>query len=217
MNYKILNSGSDGNCTLINDIVAIDMGVSYKLLTPHVEKLRLVLLTHAHSDHFNKATIRRLAKDRPTLRFGCCKWLVQELINCCVDRSNIDVYEVGLFYDYKLFKLMPVKLYHDVPNCGYRVFYGDEKLIYATDTYTLDGIKAIEYDYYLIEGNYQDEEELSSRAINNYYESRVKKTHLSKEYARNWLLENMGLNSVYCWMHEHKEKENGKICEEDKN
>lgn len=217
MNYKILNSGSDGNCTLINDIVAIDMGVSYKLLTPHVEKLRLVLLTHAHSDHFNKATIRRLAKDRPTLRFGCCKWLVQELINCGVDRSNLDVYEVGLFYDYKLFKLMPVKLYHDVPNCGYRVFYGDEKLIYATDTYTLDGIKAIEYDYYLIEGNYQDEEELSSRATNNYYESRVKRTHLSKEYARNWLLENMGLNSVYCWMHEHKEKENGKICEEDKN
>ncbi len=185
MNYKILNSGSDGNCTLINDIVAIDMGVSYKLLNPHVEKLRLVLLTHAHSDHFNKATIRRLAKDRPTLRFGCCEWLVQELINCGVDRRNIDVYEVGLFYDYKLFKLMPVKLYHDVPNCGYRVFYGDEKLIYATDTYTLDGIKAIEYDYYLIEGNYQDEEELSSRATNNYYESRVKKTHLSKEYATN--------------------------------
>lgn len=217
MNYKILNSGSDGNCTLINDIVAIDMGVSYKLLNPHVEKLRLVLLTHAHSDHFNKATIRRLAKDRPTLRFGCCEWLVQELIDCGVDRRNIDVYEVGLFYDYKLFKLMPVKLYHDVPNCGYRVFYGDEKLIYATDTYTLDGIKAVGYDYYLIEGNYQDEEELSSRTINNYYESRVKKTHLSKEYARNWLLENMGLNSVYCWMHEHKEKENGKICEEDKN
>lgn len=208
MNYKILNSGSDGNCTLINDIVAIDMGVSYKLLTPHVEKLRLVLLTHSHSDHFNKATIRRLAKDRPTLRFGCCKWLVQELINCGVDRSNLDVYEVGLFYDYKLFKLMPVKLYHDVPNCGYRVFYGDEKLIYATDTYTLDGIKAIEYDYYLIEGNYQDEEELSSRATNNYYESRVKRTHLSKEYATNWLLENMGLKSEYHWMHEHKRRKN---------
>ena len=184
MNYKILNSGSDGNCTLINDIIAIDMGVSYKLLTPHVEKLRLVLLTHVHSDHFNKATIRRLAKDRPTLRFGCCEWLVQELINCCVDRRNIDVYEVGLFYDYGLFKIMPVKLYHDVPNCGYRVFYGNEKLIYATDTYTLDGIKAIEYDYYLIEGNYQDEEELSSRATNNYYESRVKKTHVRTAVVR---------------------------------
>lgn len=208
MNYKILNSGSDGNCTLINEIIAIDMGVSYKLLTPHVEKLRLVLLTHVHSDHFNKATIRRLAKDRPTLRFGCCEWLVQELIKCGVSKNNIDVYEISLFYDYGLFKIMPVKLYHDVPNCGYRVFCGNEKLIYATDTYTLDGIKAIEYDYYLIEGNYQDEEELSSRATNNYYESRVKKTHLSKEYATNWLLENMGLKSEYHWMHEHKEKNN---------
>lgn len=159
------------------------------------------------SDHFNKSTIRRLAKDRPTIRFGCCEWLVQELIDCGVDRRNIDVYEVGLFYDYGLFKIMPIKLFHDVPNCGYRVFMGNEKLIYATDTCTLDGIKAIEYDYYLIEGNYQDEEELSSRATNNYYESRVKKTHLSKEYATNWLLENMGLKSEYHWMHEHKNKE----------
>lgn len=206
MNYKILNSGSDGNCTIINDIIAIDMGVSYKRLASHVKDLQLVLLTHIHGDHFNKATIKRLAQDRPTLRFGCCKWLVQDLIDCGVNKRNIDVYDIGTTYNYKLFKLIPVKLYHDVPNCGYRLFMSNEKLIYATDTYTLDGIKAVGYDYYLIEGNYQDEEELSSRAINSYYESRVKRTHLSKEYATNWLLENMGLNSVYEWMHEHKEK-----------
>lgn len=208
MKYKILNSGSDGNCTIINDIIAIDMGVSYKKLTSYIKTIQLVLLTHIHSDHFNKATIKRLAQNRPTLRFGCCKWLVQDLINCGVNKRNIDVYDIGTSYNYKLFKLIPVKLYHDVPNCGYRLFMDNEKLIYATDTYTLDGIKAVGYDYYLIEGNYQDEEELSSRAINNYYESRVKRTHLSKEYASNWLLENMGLDSVYVWLHEHKEREN---------
>lgn len=208
MKYKILNSGSDGNCTIINDIIAIDMGVSYKKLTSYIKTIKLVLLTHIHSDHFNKATIRRLAQNRPTLRFGCCKWLVQDLINCGVNKRNIDVYDIGTSYNYKLFKLIPVKLYHDVPNCGYRLFMDNEKLIYATDTYTLDGIKAVGYDYYLIEGNYQDEEELSSRAINTYYESRVKRTHLSKEYASNWLLENMGLDSVYVWLHEHKEREN---------
>lgn len=208
MKYKILNSGSDGNCTIINDIIAIDMGVSYKKLTSYIKTIQLVLLTHKHSDHFNKATIKRLAQNRPTLRFGCCKWLVQDLINCGVNKRNIDVYDVGTSYNYKLFKLIPVKLYHDVPNCGYRLFMDNEKLIYATDTYTLDGIKAVGYDYYLIEGNYQDEEELKARAENKYYESRVKRTHLSKEYATNWLLENMGLNSVYEWMHEHKEREN---------
>lgn len=208
MKYKILNSGSDGNCTIINDIIAIDMGVSYKKLTSYIKTIQLVLLTHRHSDHFNKATIKRLAQNRPTLRFGCCKWLVQDLIDCGVNKRNIDVYDIGTSYNYKLFKLIPVKLYHDVPNCGYRLFMDNEKLIYATDTYTLDGIKAVGYDYYLIEGNYQDEEELSSRAINTYYESRVKRTHLSKEYASNWLLENMGLDSVYVWLHEHKEREN---------
>lgn len=207
MKYKILNSGSDGNCTIINDIIAIDMGVGYKKLTSYIKTIQLVLLTHIHSDHFNKATIKRLAQNRPTLRFGCCKWLVQDLIDCGVNKRNIDVYDIGTSYNYKLFKLIPVKLYHDVPNCGYRLFMDNEKLIYATDTYTLDGIKAIGYDYYLIEGNYQDEEELSSRAINTYYESRVKKTHLSKEYASNWLLENMGLNSVFVWLHEHKNGE----------
>ena len=206
MNYKIINTGSDGNATVISEIILIDCGIPFCKLEPYVKKLRIVLLTHVHSDHFNKATIKRLAKDRPTIRFGCCEWLVQELIDCGVDRRNIDVYEIGLFYDYGLFKIMPVKLYHDDPNCGYKVFMGKEKLIYATDTCTLDGIKAIEYDYYLIEGNYQDEEELSSRAVNDYYESRVKRTHLSKEYATNWLLDNMGLKSEYHWMHEHKNK-----------
>lgn len=206
MNYKIINTGSDGNCTIVNEIIAIDMGVSYKRLSSYVDKLKLVLLTHIHGDHFNKTTIKRLATNRPTLRFGCCEWLVQELIDLGVDRRNIDVYSIGKRYNYNFFQIIPIKLYHDVPQCGYRLFMNDEKLIYATDTYTLDGIKALDYDYYLIEGNYQDEEELSSRAVNDYYESRVKKTHLSKEYATNWLLENMGLNSVYCWMHEHREK-----------
>ena len=207
MNYKIINTGSDGNCTIVNDIIAIDMGVSYKKLTPYLNKLKLILLTHIHRDHFNKATLKRLATNRPTLRFGCCEWLLQELIDLGIDKRNIDVYSIGKKYNYNSFQIVPIKLYHDVPQCGYRLFMNNEKLLYATDTYTLDGIKALEYDYYLIEGNYQDEEELKSRAVNDYYESRVKRTHLSKEYATNWLLENMGLNSVYEFMHEHKNRE----------
>lgn len=207
MTYKIINTGSNGNCTIINDIIALDMGVSYKKLSSYANKLELVLLTHIHGDHFNKSTIRKLANNRPMLKFGCCKWLVQELVDCGVSKRNIHVYDIGTNYNYEKFSLIPIKLYHDVSQCGYRLFMNDEKLIYATDTYTLEGIKALEYDVYLIEGNYESDEELHSRAYNDYYESRVKKTHLSKEYATNWLLENMGLNSVYCWMHEHKNRE----------
>lgn len=206
MNYKIINSGSDGNCTIVNDILAIDMGVSFKKLSSYVDKLVIVLLTHIHHDHFNKLTIKKLAQIRPTLRFGCCKWLVQDLIDCGVNKENIDVYEIGKRYNYKLFKIVPIKLYHDVPQCGYRVFMNDKKLIYATDTSTLDGISAKNYDVYLIEGNYESEDELKERAYNNYYENRVKHTHLSKEYATEWLLKNMGDNSNCQFMHQHKER-----------
>ena len=206
MTYKIINSDSSGNATIINDVILIDCGVSYKSLKNYIENLKIVLLTHIHHDHFNKSTIKRIATNRPTLRFGCCAWLVQELVNCGVDKRNIDVYEFNRKYDYKLFSLMPVKLYHDVSQCGYRLFMNNKKLIYTTDTKTLDGITAKDYDVYLIEGNYENEEELHNRAYNYEYEFRVRNTHLSKEYATNWLLENMSDNSIYEFMHQHKEK-----------
>lgn len=206
MRYSIINSGSDGNCTIVNDIIAIDCGISYKKLIPYIKNLKLVFISHIHQDHFNKRTVRLLAKNRPTLRFAVGSYLVNDLVKIGVRKQNIDVIEPKQLYDYEIFKISPVKLYHDVENMGLRVFMNNEKLIYATDTYTLEGIKALEYDVYLIEGNYENEEELHQRAYNDYYESRVKRTHLSKEYATNWLLENMGLNSVHQFMHKHKER-----------
>lgn len=207
MNYKVINTGSDGNATVLNDKVLIDCGVTFKKLKPYIKELQLVLLTHKHQDHFNKRTIRSLAEERPKLRFGCCEWIVQELLDLGISKKRIDVYKIGEKYAYTdNLSIQPVKLYHDVPQCGYRVFIDGNKCIYCTDTNTLDGIKAENYDFYFIEGNYENEQELHERAYNDVYESRVKSTHLSKEYATNWLLENMGTNSVYVWMHEHKER-----------
>ena len=207
MNYKVINTGSDGNATVLNHKVLIDCGVTFKKLKPYIKELQLVLLTHKHQDHFNKRTIRSLAEERPKLRFGCCEWLLQELLDLGINKKRIDVYKIGEKYAYTdNLSVQPVKLYHDVPQCGYRVFIDGNKCIYCTDTNTLDGIKAENYDFYFIEGNYENEQELHERAYNDVYESRVKSTHLSKEYATNWLLENMGTNSVYVWMHEHKER-----------
>ena len=113
--------------------------------------------------------------------------------------------------NYGILKIMPIKLYHDVPNCGYRVFISNKKIIYMTDTKTLEGITAKNYDLYLVEGNYENKEELHSRAVNEIYESRVINTHLSKEYTSEWLMNNMGNNSEYVFMHEHKERNKNEI------
>lgn len=217
MNYKIIESGSSGNATIVEDIVLIDCGVSFKKLQPYYEKLKLVLLTHIHSDHFNKATIKKLASLRPTLRFGCCEWLVQELIDCGVDKRNIDIYENGYEAVYSDdLRLMVFELKHDVSNCGYAIGINDKKYFYATDTCSLENIEAKGFDMYFVEGNYEDEAELERRKqrhIENgefYYEDRVERTHLSQVQATEWLMENMSEKSQFIFMHEHKEKENRK-------
>ena len=142
MNYKIISSCSTGNAVIIKDIILIDCGVTYKKLKDDYKKIKLVLLTHIHSDHFKRETIKKLAQERPTLRFACCEWLLEPLLECGVNRKNIDVLEIGIKYDYKLFKVVPIKLYHDVPQCGYRILFDNYKIIYATDTRTLEGIIA---------------------------------------------------------------------------
>ena len=206
MNFKIINSGSDGNGLILEDTILVDCGVSFKKLNDYYKQLKIVLLTHIHGDHFNKKTISKLAIERPTLRFGCCEWLVEDLLKCGVNKKNIDVFKIGKTYDYRDFKIIPINLYHDVSNCGYKLKINGNKLIYATDTNSLEHITAKNYNYYFIEGNYEDEEELHNRAVNSYYENRVKETHLSKVQATEWLIKNMGNNSKYIFMHEHKER-----------
>ena len=54
MNYKIISSCSTGNATIIKDIILIDCGVTFKRLEKYYKQLKIVILTHVHSDHFKK-------------------------------------------------------------------------------------------------------------------------------------------------------------------
>ena len=211
MNYKIISSCSTGNATIIRDIILIDCGVTFKKLEKYYKQLKIVLLTHVHQDHFNRSTIKRLAQERPTLRFACCEWLLQPLLECGVERRNIDILQIGTKYDYKLFKIVAIKLYHDVNQCGYRILFDDYKVIYMTDSKTIEGISAKNYDLYLVEANYKEnelEERIKQKQLQGdfTYEWRVKDTHLSEEQCVEFLLNNMGKNSEYVFMHQHIER-----------
>lgn len=218
MNYNIISTGSQGNAVVLNDCILIDCGVSFKALKEVYKGLKLVLLTHLHSDHFRPQTLKRLADERATLRFGCCQWLVKPLIEAGIPKQNIDVYEIGKIYDYKAFKVSPIKLYHNVENCGYRLFVGQEKAIYATDTGHMRGITAKGYDLYMIESNY-DEDDLEQRirektAAGQYcYELNVAERHLSHTQASEWLLANMKKNSEYVFLHQHQNRDKPKEWE----
>jgi len=212
--YTIVATGSKGNAVIIEKFIMIDCGVPFKALLPYYKSLKLVLLTHEHSDHFNQTTVKRLAKERPTLRFGCGKWLVEMLVDCGVSAQNIDILTADYDSSYGKFTVEPIKLFHDVKNQGYRLSFPKGKMFYATDTNSLQGITAKDYDLYMIEANFEDAEikeriEKKESAGQYAYENKAKMNHLSKAKADEWLLENMGKNSEYVYLHEHSE---GKQC-----
>lgn len=214
INYNIIATGSAGNAVILNNIIMIDCGVSFVSLSKFYKMISLVLLTHEHSDHFNKRTIRKLATERPTLRFGCGKFLVNELINCGVKKTNIDVLEPQKKYLYGSIEIIPEPLVHNVPNQGYKVHFGSKRVFYATDTNNLDGITAYNYDLLMIEANFTEadihERIRQKEELGQYvYEYNVLKNHLSKEKCDKWLAENVGENTVYMYMHCHAEREIG--------
>lgn len=213
MTFDVIATGSTGNAVVINSNILIDVGVPFKALEPVKKDLKLVLLTHAHGDHFRPRTVRALHKERPTLRWGCCEWMVGPLLEAGVDKRRIDIYKPGLFAEYNgICTLTPELLTHNVPNCGYHISDWERKrLFYATDTGTLDGVDAKGYDLYLIEANHT-REDLEARAqaklaAGEYaYEYRAASNHLSQEQALDWLYQQMGPNSQYVFLHQHLER-----------
>jgi phosphoribosyl 1,2-cyclic phosphodiesterase len=226
MKYNIISTGSKGNAVVIENSILIDCGVPFKAIKPYMRDLQLVLTTHCHGDHANKATIRKLASERPMLRWGCGEWMVPLLVECGVEKRNIDVYEfdtamaysrprqtsVGVF-DSVWLSVEAFPLFHDVPNCGYKLMMAGngkpEKLLYATDTNKIL-TEAKNYDLYLVEANYEDEEvqeRIDKQIIEGkdyIHEYKAMRNHLSQKAAYDFIVANMGPNSTYFLLHGHE-------------
>lgn len=209
MRYDIIASGSRGNAVVIEGKVLIDCGVPFGRLGEHMRGLKLVLLTHEHSDHFNRATVKRLAFERPALRWACGEWLEGALVECGVKPANIDVLQSGKRYSFGLCEAEPFELPHGVRNCGWKLYIGGKRLIYATDTSSLDGVEARGFDVYMIEANHT-EREITERIAGKLrggeyaYERNARENHLSREQADEFIYGNIGQGGVYVYMHSHE-------------
>lgn len=208
MKCKVISTGSKGNAVIVNDEILVDCGVPYKKIEPYADKLKIVLLTHEHSDHFRKSTIAKLHFENPAVRFGCCEWLKNKLMNT-IRADRLDIYHCGKMYRYADFDISAVQLYHDVPNCGYRIYTNGEKGIYMTDTKTVEGIVAKDYDLYMIEANYEEwelEQRLSSKLSKGRYayEISAKERHLSEEQADEWIKKNNTNDGEVVYLHRHE-------------
>lgn len=203
---KVISSGSEGNAVIYNNAIMVDCGVTLKALQEVKRSLKIVLLTHKHSDHLKLRTLQRLQAERPTLRVACGNFLLEELP--CI--KNIDVLQVGKIYDYGAFKVSPVKLYHDVPNFGWRIFLPNgQKIFHATDTVHLEGITAKGYDLYAIEHNYCEEyiqQAIEEARANGEYTHAYGNinTHLSIQQARAFIEANRKESSEVLELHKSR-------------
>ena len=203
---KVISSGSEGNAVIYNNAIMVDCGVTLKALEAVKRSLKIVLLTHKHSDHLKLRTLQRLQAERPTLRVACGDFLLEELP--CI--NNIDVLQVGKIYDYGAFKVSPIKLYHDVPNFGWRIFLPNgQKIFHATDTVHLEGISAKGYDLYAIEHNYCEEyiqQAIEEARANGEYTHAYGNinTHLSIQQARAFIEANRKESSEILELHKSR-------------
>lgn len=162
----------------------------------------------------NCATVKQIAFNYPTIKYICNiedKELINKLFRCGVRISNI--YGLKQDREYSFGKVLVVKLQrlkHDVMNSACEIHLKGKSLIYITDTGSVENINAKGLDYYLIEANYKDEDELD-RLIQEDYDKgrtfshyeRVRDTHLSEEKAIKFLKENMKEDSVFEFIHGH--------------
>lgn len=205
-NIHILGSSSKGNAIIYFDEIMVDCGVNYRTLKPVENNVRLVLLTHRHGDHFKTTTMKSLAKNRPSLLWGVPEHL-EELFKT-LDIPNYVVFQEGKVYSFGDYIISPFKLYHDVPNVGWRIINKpkDYKVFHATDTFTLDGIQAKGYDLYAIEYNHDADtimdDIISKLSAGEYaYEIKSIENHLAFHKAKAFFEENKKDTSEFIKLH----------------
>lgn len=163
MEVHVLASGSDGNCTVIEndgEAIMIDAGISCRRILSLMERegvdkdmVKAILITHEHSDHVSGAGATARKLDVP---------IVANMAT--FDASNLGnvqhwVYKSNSCIDIGQFHVTPLATSHNAvePNCYFTEVDNDKKVLVATDTGKFS--KQIEYalglsDIAVIEANY---------------------------------------------------------------
>lgn len=210
MTYKVIGTGSSGNCIILDKFIMLDCGLAYSKIKDYLQDIKVIFISHTHQDHLKKATIRKVAYEYPNIKFITCEQNVQTLVDLKVQLSNIYALKLDKWYDLGVFRARLEYLYHDVPNTCLKLILEGKKIIYIVDTSRVDHISAKNYDFAFIEANYESDEEIEKRIAEATekgeftYLKRVLETHLSELDAYNWLVDNNIKN--YRFIHQHVDK-----------
>lgn len=148
MNYRIIASGSKGNAVLINDVM-VDCGIAFSKLKDYLYDVKVLLLTHIHSDHIKPSTLKRIKQEFPHINI-VGNYEVAQVFG--VDH----IINVGYPLELKDYVFEAFECSHDVLTYGYIWSFDNYEIIYATDTNSLDNAPKKKYDFLFLESNYDE-------------------------------------------------------------
>ena len=178
MNYKVLSSGSKGNCVVINDVM-VDCGLAFNKIKEELYSVKYLLMTHTHGDHLKLKTIMNIAKLFPKIQI-IGNYEVHDVFTCDhIANAGFDV----VTDDY-IFR--PFECVHDVLTYGYTWSVEGIDVIYATDTSNLDQAPIKKYDYFFLESNHDEQklEAIRNENHGSYNPYLSGKRHLSTQAAK---------------------------------
>ncbi len=204
MKFKVLASGSKGNCTVIisdEAKIIIDMGISYQTLKKSLEEDSLslndftgILITHCHKDHTNGLASlvkhTRLKVYIPIKMYDSLKELISR-DDCIFIEDNFKINDL---------KIELIHTSHDAPaSVGYIIENNNKSLVYVTDTGYINRkylTKMIKKECYIIESNH-DEKMLMDGPYPRFLKERVisDKGHLSNTTTAKYLQKIIGNNT----------------------
>ena len=186
MKLKVIGSGSDGNCYLLDDgvqILIIEAGVSFRevkeAINYEVSRIVGVLSSHEHLDH------RKFLHEYEKAGIKCFKGNAVKILGSKPFCTNVT--KMGDF------KVYPFEVPHDVPCYGYKIVHRDMgELVFVTDAeyvkYTFPGVNHI-----MVEANYSQDildENMNSGVIPKSLRDRIMKSHMSFDTALNMVKAN---------------------------
>lgn len=187
MQFKILGTGSKGNCVVVNNIM-FDCGLPFKKIKEDLYDIDTLLLTHIHSDHVKESTLKNIVVMFPHIKiYG--NYEVAQVFRefpIIVVNENVPFFAAGL-------EITPFKCIHDVLTYGYVWEQDGEMYIYATDTSDLRNAptsrngEPMKYDYLFLESNHDErkvEEILKQSGKYKYNAYAGSKRHMSTQAAK---------------------------------
>lgn len=184
---KIINSGSDGNCYILDDgeqILIIEAGLPFKQIKEainyEVSRIVGVLSSHEHLDH------RKYLHEYENAGITCLEGDKAYSISLR-EQTHLKYAKLGNFH------AVPFKVPHDVDCFGYYIEHKDMgKLVFITDAMYNEYVFP-EVNHIMVEANYSQEildENMNNNVIPKSLRDRIMKSHMSFDTALNMVKAN---------------------------